>query len=339
MTNRERFRAIMDFRSFDRLPVVEWAPWWRQTAERWRAEGLPPDLEWRYDIAEHFGLDQYRYEHIRPNGEDTPEPAAHGAGIVTCEAEYESVRPTLYGPRPADLTMWRKWAALQASGESVVWVNLSGFFWWPRVLLGIERHLYAFYDQPELMHRINTDLAAWHLRVFDAICEVLTPDFVCFAEDMSYNNGPMLSEELFEEFMRPYYDRVVPGLRERGCYVFVDSDGDITRAAPWFLDAGIQGILPLERQSGLDVAALRAGHPEIRLIGAFDKMVMNRGEAAIRAEFERLLPVAARGGLIVSCDHQTPPGVSLEDYRLYLKLFREYARRAGQLSDGATARG
>ena len=65
----------------------------------------------------------------------------------------------------------------------------------------------------------------------------------------------------------------------------------------------------------------------MKFIGHFDKMAMNRGEAALRAEFERLMPEAKRGGFLISCDHQTPPGVSLEDYRLYLRLFHEYAIR------------
>jgi Uroporphyrinogen decarboxylase (URO-D) len=330
MNNRQRFHAIMNFEPFDRLPVVEWAPWWNQTTDRWRGQGLPVDLEWRYDIAEHFCLDQYRYIPFNPLGPNSPKPVAHGSGLITCEADYEKVRPTLYDPRCFDVELWKRWAALQASGDSVIWYNIDGFFWFPRVLLGIERHLYSFYDQPELMQRINNDLVEWQLKLFDAICEILTPDFVCFAEDMSYNNGPMLSEELFNQFMKPYYQRVVPRLRERGCFVFIDSDGDITHAAPWFLGAGIQGILPLEKQSGLDVARLRETHPDIRLLGAFDKMVMNQGEAAIRTEFERLLPVAAQGGLIISCDHQTPPGVSYQDYQLYLSLFREYSLRVGE---------
>ena len=63
-------------------------------------------------------------------------------------------------------------------------------------------------------------------------------------------------------------------------------------------------------------------------MGAYDKMVMNRGEAAIRAEFERILPVMRSGRYIPSVDHQTPPGVSLEDYRIYIRLFREYAEKA-----------
>ena len=60
------------------------------------------------------------------------------------------------------------------------------------------------------------------------------------------------------------------------------------------------------------------------MIGHYDKMVMNQGEAAIRAEFERLLPLMKTGGFIPSVDHQTPPGVSLDEYRLYLRLLAEY---------------
>ena len=48
------------------------------------------------------------------------------------------------------------------------------------------------------------------------------------------------------------------------------------------------------------------------------------------AEFERLLPVARGGGVIIGCDHQTPPGVSLEQYRAYMRLFKDYAVRAAR---------
>lgn len=47
-------------------------------------------------------------------------------------------------------------------------------------------------------------------------------------------------------------------------------------------------------------------------------------------EFERLLPLWRSGGFIPSCDHQTPPAVSPDDYRLYLKLFAEYAAKAAE---------
>ena len=148
----------------------------------------------------------------------------------------------------------------------------------------------------------------------------------------------MLSKNLFDEFLAPYYAQILPALKKRGIIAFVDSDGDISTPAHWFKEAGLDGILPLERQSGVDIAQLRREHPEMRFIGHFDKMTMHRGEQTMRAEFERLLPTAARGGFIISCDHQTPPGVSHEDYALYRALFKEYAEEAGRLSQQRSPR-
>ena len=328
MNTRERFQAVMNFQPFDRLPIVEWAGWWDQTIDRWHTEGLPAELTDRYAICRHLGMDVYKQAWIPAMGPDCPGPASHGAGILADTHAYDQVRPHLLPDHAVNIAEWQHWAREQAQGDVALWFTVDGFFWYARRLLGIERHLYAFYDQPDLMHRINSDLADWMLRVIDQICTVCTPDFMTFAEDMSYNHGPMLSEDLFTEFMRPYYDRVIPALEERGIIPIIDSDGDVTVPAHWFEAAGLVGILPLERQAGVDIAALREAHPWMRFIGHFDKMTMNKGEAAMRAEFERLLPTAARGGFLISCDHQTPPGVSFQDYQLYLALFREYATQA-----------
>ncbi len=332
MNTRERFHAIMGFEPFDRLPIIEWAAWWGETTSRWYDEGLPAELTDRYAMCEYFGLDIYKQDWFGIWRPGCPTPKSHGAGIIENEADYERVLPYIYNPEPVNEEMWKAWAEEQQRGEVVLWFTLEGFFWFARGLLGIEPHFYAFHDQPELLHRINSDLAEWNLRVIEQVCAICTPDFMTFAEDMSYNLGPMLSKDQFDTFMRPYYDRVIPALRKHGVIPIVDSDGDMTASAPWFEDAGVDGILPLERQAGVDIAALRKAHPRMKFIGHFDKMTMDKGEAAMRAEFERLLPTAARGGFLVGCDHQTPPGVSFDNYRTYITLFEEYAEKAGEMS-------
>jgi hypothetical protein len=327
MTPRDRFHAVMDFQPFDRLPLVEWAVWWDKTIARWHGEGLPGSLSDRYAINRHFGQDVYLQDWVNARL-----PAFPDGAQVRSHDDYDRLLPHLF-PKPAiDRGKWAAWAREQASGDAVLWFTVDGFFWFPRTLLGIEEHLLAFYDMPDLMRRMNEDLGAWILAVIDEICDICTPDFMTFGEDMSYNHGPMLSETLFNEFLRPCYNRVIPALRERGILALIDSDGDVTIPARWFEEAGLEGILPLERQAGVDIARLRADHPEMRFIGHYDKMVMTRGEAAMREEFERLLPTAAQGGFIISVDHQTPPGVSYDDYLVFMRLFHEYAERAGELS-------
>jgi hypothetical protein len=333
MTPRERFVRTLAFDlPADRLPMVEWAPWWGETLKRWRAEGFPQDLAWDASL-EYFGLDKLICISAVGVGPHCPKrPASYGAGIVSSEADYEEIRPYLYSSEVVDglLKTALELKARHDAGEVIIRLWLDGYFWFPRILLGIERHLYAFYEQAELMHRINDDLTRFNVRVVEALFPVLRPDLVGFAEDMSFNMGPMLSQTQFREFLTPYYQRVIPRIKEYGTPVLVDSDGDITLMIPWMQEAGIEGVYPLERQAGVDVVGIRSSYPRFLMMGGYDKMVMNQGEAAIRAEFDRLLPVMRSGGYVPSVDHQTPPSVSLDDYRIYIRLFREYCEKAVQ---------
>ena len=61
---------------------------------------------------------------------------------------------------------------------------MDGYFWFPRGLLGIENHLFAFYDQPDLMKEMNQDLMEFNLRIIDQICGVCVPDIMEIAEDL-----------------------------------------------------------------------------------------------------------------------------------------------------------
>ena len=329
MNHVERFRALMNFQPVDRLPRWEWAMWWDLTIERWHQEGLPCELEFNqvFDIDRHFGLDPYKqfwFSTTVPNIDATQH---HVAGIVASMDEYLRVRPTLFPDHSRAIDSMRRWAERQQRGEVVIWATFEGFFWFPRTLMGFNRLMLAFSDQPELLHQINSDLLDYNLRLFEQMTRVCVPTFMTIAEDMSYNHGPMISKKLFDEFVAPYYRRLIPRLQELDILPVVDTDGDVTLLVPWFAEVGVDGLLPLERQAGVDGIKLRERFPRLRLIGHFDKMTMPHGEAAMRAEFERLVPLMKSGGFIPSVDHQTPPGVSLEEYRVYLRLLDEYATR------------
>ncbi len=333
MTCRERFVNTMNFDAVDKLPVIEWADWWGQTISRWKKEGLPEDMDDAGEIREYLGLDRYIHCGISPFKSTFPSSGEHGRGVITDIESYNKIKEHLYPETPfytIDKKLAEKWAIEQKQGNMVVWITLEGFFWFPRILLGIEKHLYAFYDSPDLMHIINKDLLKYNLQMIDKFCGVCKPDFMTFAEDMSYNNGPMISKELFDEFIKPYYKKIVPKIKENNIVAFVDTDGNIEDLLPWFLDTGIEGFLPLEKQAGVDIVKLRSIYPNLKLIGGYDKMVMNKNEEEMRAEFERIFPVMRQGGYIPSVDHQTPPGVSFGNYKIYLNLLNEYCLKAGQ---------
>lgn len=330
LTASERFRRYLSGMEVDRAPIIEWAPWWDLTVKRWLEDGLPPEVANYEGLQGYFGLDKCLQTGITGFTSATPTAAEFGMGIMENEEDYENrIRPTLF-PDPSTLFALGFFERLEQDrqrGDTLHFFTVNGFFWHPRDLFGIENHLYSFYDYPELYHRICDDHANWLIAVFRYVFSRFRFDFMSFAEDMSYNHGPMISKDLFDEFLAPYYRRVIPVVQEYGVPVFIDSDGDITQAVDWYASVGADGMFPLERNAGVDVSVYLSKQPQLAFMGHFDKLCMKEGEAAMREEFERLLPSMMRGKVVASVDHQTPPDVSLENYKIYVRLFKEYAAR------------
>jgi hypothetical protein len=332
MKNTERFERLLNGdRGVDRTPVIEWASWWNETYEAWFAQGLPrvshPD-----QLNDYWGHDKLKQFWLPIRDAGCPKPAFHGGPLIEDEDDYAAIRPHLYTDRLLDQIdgMLKAWVAEHGDEDIAYWFTVDGYFWFPRTLFGIEGHLYAFYDYPELMLEINSDLTAYHKKCLDVLYRHIQPCFMTLAEDMSYNLGPMLSREQYDTFMLPFYKEIVPEIKRRGTKVLIDTDGQVEPLIPWFLEGGIEGILPLERMAGVDVNRIREKYPELIMIGGFDKTQMHLGEAAMRREFERLLPAIRSGRYIPSVDHQTPPDVTIENYGIFMRLLREYAAEAGR---------
>jgi len=330
MTVRERFLTVLNGElPDDRLPMIEWAAWWwDKTIERWIGEGFPENLNFEKSL-QYFGLDELHCVGLHP-AIPWEIHRGHGLGVMDNEEDYEKIKKGLYSDEAIErlLNAAKSLKSRHDNGEIIVRIWLDGFFWFPRSLFGIEPHMFAFYDYPELMSRITQDLCDFNMKGIKELFKIMKPDFIGYAEDMSYNHGPMLSEECFDKFMLPHYITMNNFAHENNVKTLVDSDGDVTVMIPWFIKSGIDGVYPLERQANVDIAKIRREYPEFIMLGGYDKMVMNKGEKAIRAEFDRILPVMKSSRYIPSVDHQTPPGVSFEEYKLYVKIFEEYCEKA-----------
>ena len=331
MRNTERFAGLLaGDTTIDRTPVIEWASWWDLTYKNWFQQGLPQmspeelNVYWGHDPLKQFWLPGIE--------EGCPQPDHFGGPIIEDEEDYRQIHKYLFTDRLLEQIDKNvgDYARAHADEDIAYWFSLDGFFWFPRRLFGIEGHLLAFYDYPELMLEINRDLCEFHKKCLKVLFSHIKPLFMTFGEDMSYNLGPMLSKECYDEFMLPFYKELVPLIKAGGTKVLIDTDGQVEPLIPWFLEGGIEGILPLERMAGVDVNRIREKYPELIMIGGYDKTVMHKGEAAIRAEFERILPAIRSGRYIPSVDHQTPPAVSVEDYRLYMSILREYSQKIGK---------
>lgn len=196
-----------------------------------------------------------------------------------------------------------------------------GFYWLARDFMGTEGVSYAFYDEPELIDEMMEFIADFTIEMAKPFLKITDVDYVMLNEDLSMKTGPLLSPDLYKRFIYPHMRRVVDFYKSNGVkYFFVDTDGNCEDVLPLFMDAGVDGIWPLERVANMDPIRIRKEFgKDLRLFGAVDKMELAKGKKAIDAHLATLVPLIEEGGFIPTVDHTVPPDVSLEDFLYYMK--------------------
>jgi uroporphyrinogen decarboxylase len=351
MNARERFLATMRFQPVDRLPFMPHFGAWAATYAAWRKAGLPE----RFNVDAAMGVDPKltvpvyfgfapAFERV-PIGEDEHTVTYRNhEGILLRELkvdpdlsmpqflefpvrtreDFEALQPRLrlnFDQRfPKD---WAGWCEAWRFRSAPLQMNADrqgGFFGPLRNLMGLENLLFAYFDDPALVERMIENRTELMLAILGRILKDTTIDWFCFWEDMCYNHGPLLSPALFRKHMVPAYRKVTDFLRANGVdAIFVDSDGNVAELLPLWIEAGVNGVYPLEVQSGMDVVKLRAEYGrDLLMIGGVNKRVLTQGPAEIDREIRRVSAIFDKGGYIPQLDHSVPPNVPVGNFLYYL---------------------
>ncbi len=197
-----------------------------------------------------------------------------------------------------------------------------GFYWRAREFMGTEGLSYAWYDQPALMHDMMEFIVDFTIEVAKPILDEIAPEYVFINEDMAMKTGPLLSPRTYKTFIFPRFKRLIEFFKGKGVrYVLVDSDGNTEPLLPLMMDAGLDGLWPLERAADdTDPAFLRQKYGKsLRLWGAVDKRELAKDHQAIDAHLRTFIPLIEEGGFIPTVDHTVPPDVSWDNFLYYMQ--------------------
>jgi len=200
-----------------------------------------------------------------------------------------------------------------------------GFFGPVRYLLGEVKLLTSYYDQPDLIKDMISYLADFWIEIYHPLLLKIKPDCFLMWEDMCYKNGPLISPEIFKEFMLPAYKKFTSFLKENGVDItIVDTDGNCWKLIPLFIEGGVTGILPMEVAAGMDVVKVRKKFPKLQIIGGIDKRILAKDKYLIDKELESKVPYMLKcGGYIPHVDHLVPPDVPFGNFIHYRKRLKE----------------
>jgi len=354
MTPRERFVKVFHFEDVDHVPDCEFG-YWVDTIDRWHEEGLPlwvtdnhlADLyfgfEERRNVPIHIPFRQFPTEVLEEN--ERYEIVRDGTGVVkkTWKRGVSNSIPSFLDFPVKDREDWESyrdrwdldgirrpddWEERKREWEErdyPLGVGGGGFFGWMRGMMGVKTTVRTFYTDPDLVKEMFDFRAEMMSRAVKLAVSELDIDYSSWWEDMCYNSGPLISPKLFEEFMVPQYKKVTSILFDHGVDInYLDSDGDITALVPFWLDAGINCMFPLEIRGGTDPYRLREEFGEkVLLMGGVDKVALAKGPKAIDAEIHKVNSLVEKGGFVPHVDHRVPADVSYKNYIYYLHKKRE----------------
>ena len=357
MTNKERYRRTCLCQKADRAPYNFCFGPWGETLARWQKEGLGENND---DWTAPFGFDNGilvvpinygtcpAFEHTVLETKETTavitdmfgvvqEVSLAGASIpkylefpVTTADEWLKYKKERLDPNtperfPANFMETAK-DINNYDGPVQFGSYPYGIFGTVRELMGLENLMFAFYDDPELVHMIMDDLTDFWLAIYEKACDDfgVKADIIHIWEDMSGKQGSLISPALMYEFMVPNYRKIRKFADSRGIHtVMLDTDGNVDDLIQVYMDGGINLLLPFEVIAGCDVVEYRKKYPKLCMMGGINKLEIARGKDAIDAELKRIEPMFDYPGYIPSLDHLAHPDISWDDFCYFANSLKE----------------
>jgi len=351
MSSKERVRKILNFELPDRVGI--WDAYWPETLQRWQKEGLPEEI----DPREYFEHDIYHYRiDITPGFqekiiEEKDEWVIHQNRYGVIEKVWKNKEgvPFQIEQRIKDRHAWKKHKNIFSVGEAIEYhkkefeknyrlarkkekiflftflepfENTHRFFGMEKLLLTMKEEPDFVVEMFEFQANLLTELISHLLDMgYDF-------DGVFVGGDMAYSNGLLFSPQTYKNILFPSHKKIFTFCHSRGLPVIYHGDGDMRQLIPLLLEAGINGIQPLEAKAGFDVCEMKhLYNKKLILIGNIDVRKMSGSKKEIEGEIERKVTAAKQdGGYIYFSDHSIPPTVSLENYKFVLECVKKYGK-------------
>ena len=247
---------------------------------------------------------------------------------VKDRATWREYRKRLDPSTPERWADWDTYVQKMNSKSEPLSLMVGGFYGPLREMIGTERILYMFYDDPGLIEDMMEQILFLETKVIKHALKDIKVQQANFWEDMAYKSGPLISPAMVRKFMMPRYKKITDLLHSYGVdVIFVDSDGNLNELIPLWLEVGINFVWPLEVAAGNDAVALRKKYgKDLIMGGTIDKRALINGKEAIREEVMSKVPfLLEQGGYFPSVDHLVPPDITFENYCYFINLMREVA--------------
>ncbi len=265
MTGRERVLAVLQRQEPDRIPTFEW--------------DVDPGLITRMtgggtyeDFIELFDLDAVmcgptyvkrplpdqrlidEWGVTRERGHEAYPVAIEALAPLKSADDLERWQPPdPYAPGRFDMMKQR---IQRFKGQRAIFVQLRDVWSNPRDLLGYTNLLMMCLTEPELVEAVVVKCINQSIALLEIAAE-LGAEVVMSGDDIADNQRTLISPKVWNQLFMPHFRRWVAAIHDCGLVYWKHTDGNIQGVLGSLVDAGIDGIDPVDPIAGMDLATVK----------------------------------------------------------------------------------
>jgi Uroporphyrinogen decarboxylase (URO-D) len=323
MTSRERFLKTMRYEKTDRVPYFEEGIR-KDVIKAWRTQGLTQTAE----LSEMFSTD--RREEIEVDLEPRPKLKKWPDSRNELNVLRKSLNPDDSRRLPKK---WSQRVRTWRSRDHMLMLRVHRGFFLSMGVYGWDRFsevIRLLIKDPKYMHETLAIQGEFAARMAERVLAEVEVDAAVFSEPIGGNDGPLLSPQMYEEFVLTSYQPVLDVLNRYGIEtIILRTFANARILIPSILKWGFNCLWACEVNiEAMDYRDLRREFgPELRLIGGIDLDALRRDKEAIRREVEdKVPPLLAGGGYVPLADGRVRADVPFENYVYYRKLLEKVTR-------------
>ncbi|MBL7125603.1 MAG: hypothetical protein ISS58_00150 [Dehalococcoidales bacterium] len=341
MNGLERVMTALRVQEPDRVPHFE------RVANRVREAILPGASE--EDFIEHLDIDGVRfidrthswsYEMV-DEGKKIKRDQWGGLVRYTSEDNPVPMEPAIKSEKDLEMYVlpdpdeeWRydylRQLVKRFKGERAIVVGVTDIFALGREnFLGDVGYFRAMVKNPDFIDRASEVILDYQLR-YMRNCIDLGVDIFWVNGDWAMTERPMVSRQFTEKFLAPPLKKLVDYAHSRGVPVIKHTDGNIWPIYDTIIDAGVDGLHPIDPMAGMDIGEAKAKFGDkVCLCGnvscAFS--LVSGTEEEVRQETREVIRKAGKGGgLICMSSNSVHSGVNPKNYLAMVRAIREFGR-------------
>ena len=212
--------------------------------------------------------------------------------------------------------------------------NVRGPYSGSWMLFGMENFSYLLYDEPETVDAVLDAMTTFALDASRHLAKEGV-DGILFSDDYGSSTQPLFSKEQFRRYIKPHIQRMAAEIKKLGIPFLMHSDGAINMLVEDCVDAGIEGMHPIERDAGMDLAHIKKtyGH-KVCMFGNVNnkRTLVNGGPEDVEREVKECISIAAPGGgFCLSSDHSVHDDIPNRNVFALYEAGRKYGKYPIQL--------